>query len=54
MRLLIDEAIENAKCEKNPSKLKKVFSKMMELVEGIGTGIIASGIFKLLEQYLMK
>lgn len=50
VRVIISEAIDDTAKHKEPFKIKRNFSKIKQLAEGVTTGIIASGIVELIKQ----
>lgn len=49
IRSCIDEAIEATSNHESPTKIQLILSKIQNVAGGIGTGVVANGIFKLLE-----
>lgn len=49
IKSFIEEAIEATLNHESPDKIQPILSKIKNLAKGIGTGIMANGIFKLLE-----
>lgn len=52
IREMVDEALEATEQKSEPSKIKNTLTKLKGYVTNVGSGIIASGIFKLIESAL--
>ena len=53
MRVIVSEAIDATEKQEEPSKIKKILSRIKQIAGGIGTGIIANGIFELIKRLPM-
>lgn len=52
VREIVNEVIKATEKKEEPSKIKRALEKIKGLASGVGSGIIANGIFKLLESVL--
>lgn len=52
IREMVDEALEATEQKSEPSKIKNTLTKLKGYIANVGCGIIASGIFKLIESVL--
>lgn len=52
IRKMVDEALEATEHKSEPSKIKNILARIKGVAANVGSGIIANGIFKLLESFL--